>query len=241
MKIKSKKIVKNEAVYCLTTNKYHNFVISTKNNKGIVSSQCWAGAQALNGFDTYLAPFIKKDNMTDAEVYQCLQFFLFSICIPSRWGSQPPFSNVTLDIFVPEDLKDKNPILGGRKQAFTYGECQPEINRFNKIFFDVYEKGDYKGNLFQYPIPTLNCTKDFFEKIDPEVEEKIYKLTAKFGSFYFSNFINSDMKPEEIRSMCVHPNSKITVQLEEDCIEDDDGNFYSLEEAGKKGLINSTF
>jgi ribonucleoside-triphosphate reductase len=168
---------------------------------GILQNE-WNGAQALNGFDTYLAPFLKKDNMSDAEVKQCLQYFLFSINTPSRWGSQAPFSNVTLDIFIPEDLKDKNPILGGRKQNFTYGDCQAEVNRFNKIFFEVYEQGDYLGNIFQYPIPTLNCTKQFFEDLDPEVEERIYKLTGKFGVFYFSNFINTDMDPSATRSMC---------------------------------------
>jgi ribonucleoside-triphosphate reductase len=168
---------------------------------GILQNE-WNGAQALNGFDTYLAPFIKKDSMSDAEIRQCLQYFLFSINTPSRWGSQSPFSNVTLDIFVPKDLRDKNPILGGRKQSFTYGDCQTEVNRFNKVFFELYEHGDYLGNTFQYPIPTINCTKQFFEEIDSEVEELIYRLTGKFGVFYFSNFINTDMNTEDVRSMC---------------------------------------
>jgi len=168
---------------------------------GILQNE-WSGAQALNGFDTYLAPFIRKDNMTYNEVKQCMQFLLFSINTPSRWGSQAPFSNVTLDLFPPDDLKDKQPIIGGRKQSFKYGDLQAEMNMLNKAFFDVYEAGDFTGNIFQYPIPTLNCVPDFFEKLDPEVEEKIYRLTGKFGTFYFSNFINSDMKPEETRSMC---------------------------------------
>jgi len=168
---------------------------------GILQNE-WNGAQALNGFDTYLAPFIRKDNMTYDEIKQCLQFFCFSINTPSRWGSQAPFSNVTLDLVVPEDLKTKNPIIGGRKQCYTYGDLQNEMNMFNKAFFDVFEAGDFTGNIFQYPIPTLNCTKEFFETLDPEIEERIYRLTGKFGSFYFSNFVNTDMKPEDARSMC---------------------------------------
>jgi len=168
---------------------------------GILQNE-WNGAQAFNGFDTYLAPFIRKDNMSYEEVKQCMQFFCFSINTPSRWGSQSPFSNITLDLTVPADLKDKHPIIGGRKQQFTYGELQNEMNLINKAFFDVFETGDYSGNIFQYPIPTLNCTPDFFEKLDPEIEERIYRLTCKFGSFYFSNFVNTDMKPEDARSMC---------------------------------------
>jgi ribonucleoside-triphosphate reductase len=168
---------------------------------GILQNE-FAGAQALNGFDTYLAPFIRKDNMKLEDVRQCLQFFCFSINVPSRWGGQAPFSNVTLDLMVPKDLQDKHPIIGGKKQSFVYGDLQPEINMFNKAFFEVFEAGDFKGNIFQYPIPTVNCTTDFFEKMDPEVEERLYRLTAKFGLFYFSNFINSDMSPEDARSMC---------------------------------------
>jgi len=168
---------------------------------GILQNE-WNGAQALNGFDTYLAPFVRKDNMTYEEVKQCMQFFCFSINTPSRWGSQAPFSNVTLDLTVPEDLKDKHPNIGGKKMSFKYGDLQNEMNLFNKAFFDVFESGDFSGNTFQYPIPTLNCTPAFFEHLDPEVEERIYRLTGKFGSFYFSNYVNSDMKPEDARSMC---------------------------------------
>ena len=171
------------------------------NYLGIMQNE-WAGAQALNGFDTYLAPYIKKDNMSYEEVKQCLQYFCYGVNIPSRWGSQAPFSNVTCDLLVPEDLKDQNPSIGGRKQQFTYGELQNEMNLFNKAFFDIYEAGDWKGNIFQYPILTLNCTKDFFEKLDPEVESRIYRITGKFGTPYFSNYINTDMKPDQIRSMC---------------------------------------
>jgi len=117
-------------------------------------------------------------------------------------NSQPPFSNVTLDLFPPEDLKNTNPKIGGKKMPFTYGDLQAEMNMFNKAFFEVFEKGDYTGNLFQYPIPTLNCTPAFFENLDPDVEESIYRLTGKFGPFYFSNYINSDMNPSDTRSMC---------------------------------------
>lgn len=203
---------------------------------GILQNE-WNGAQALNSFDTYLAPFIRKDKMTYEEVKQCCQFFLFSVCIPSRWGSQAPFSNITLDIFVPDDLKDQKPKIGGKVLNFTYGDLQEEMNLLNKALFDVFEKGDYSGNIFQYPIPTLNCTKKFFEEMDSEVEERIYKLTAKFGSFYFSNFINSDMDPSEVRSMCsIHPDSIIDVELEEDIIEYE-GNFYTIKQAKNKNLI----
>jgi len=168
---------------------------------GILQNE-WNGAQALNGFDTYLAPFIRKDNMNCTEIKQCLQYFLYGINIPSRWGSQAPFSNITLDLVPPHDLKDKQPVIGGRKQQFTYGDLQNEMNMLNKIFFDLLENGDGLGNIFQYPIPTLNCTKEFFESLDPELEERIYRLTGKFGSFYFSNYVNSDMDVSETRSMC---------------------------------------
>jgi len=168
---------------------------------GVLQNE-WNGAQALNGFDTYLSPYIRKDGMTYEGVKQCMQFFCFSINTPSRWGSQAPFSNITLDLFPPHDLKDKQPVIGGKKMPFRYGDLQGEMDLLNKAFLDVFEAGDYTGNLFQYPIPTLNCTPDFFEKLNPEVEEKIYRLTGKFGPFYFSNFINTDMRVEDTRSMC---------------------------------------
>jgi ribonucleoside-triphosphate reductase len=168
---------------------------------GVLSNE-WMGAQALNSFDTYLAPFIKKDKMSDAEVKQCIQAFLFNSNMPSRWAGQAPFSNVTLDIFVPKDIENDYPKIGGRKASFTYGEIQEEVTRFDKLFIEVFEEGDSEGNAFQYPILTLNATHDFFERIDPDLAERIWKLTAKHGTPYFSNYVNSDMDPSELRSMC---------------------------------------
>jgi len=168
---------------------------------GVISNE-QAGAQAFNSFDTYLAPFIRVDKMDDTEIEQAIQNFLFGVNIPSRWAFQAPFTNVTLDLLVPNDLKDKKPTIAGKKQNFTYGDIQPEMNRFNKIFMKVFERGDYTGGMFQYPIVTFNCVKDFFEKLDPELEEQIYKVTAKYGIPYFSNYISSDMDPSDLRSLC---------------------------------------
>jgi ribonucleoside-triphosphate reductase len=168
---------------------------------GIMSNE-WAGAQALNGFDTYLAPFIRMDKMDDKSIRQCIQAWLFNINQPSRWAGQAPFSNVTLDIFVPEDLKEQHPKIGGKVQPFTYGDLQAEVTQFDRIFLQEFEKGDSYGNAFQYPILTLNATRRFFEEIDPELSNDIWTLTAKHGIPYFSNYINSDMDPSELRSMC---------------------------------------
>jgi ribonucleoside-triphosphate reductase len=162
----------------------------------------WNGAQAFSSFDTYLAPFIRIDKMSYDDVKQCMQTFLFGVNTPSRWGGQSPFSNVTLDVLVPDDMKDQYPVIGGKKQSFTYSELQPEIDLFNKAFFDVFNKGDYNEGMFQYPIVTFNCTKDFFEKINPEVEEKLYTITAKYGVPYFSNYVSTGADPSETRSMC---------------------------------------
>lgn len=166
---------------------------------GITQNE-WVGAQALSSFDTYIAPFVKLDNMTDKEIRQCMQTFIFGINTPSRWGSQAPFSNITLDWVCPADLKNTQAMVGGIEQPFTYGDCQPEIDRVNKIFMEVMVDGDANGRGFQYPIPTYNITKDFdWEHPNCEL---LFSMTAKYGTPYFANFINSDMKPEDIRSMC---------------------------------------
>ena len=160
----------------------------------------WAGAQAFNSFDTYMCPFIRVDNLTDDEIRQSFQFLLFGINTPSRWGCQAPFSNLTLDLVIPKDIVDEHPVIGGKKMSFTYGELQPEMDRFNTLFFEVFEKGDYNGANFQYPIMTVNVTPDF--RWDHPVTDKLFQLDAKMGTFYFSNMINTGLSPDDLRSMC---------------------------------------
>ena len=167
---------------------------------GIMQNE-WAGAQAFSSFDTYLAPFVKIDNLTQDEVYQAIQSFVYGSNIPSRWGSQAPFSNVTIDWTCPEDLKDVPAIVGGVPQDFTYGDCQKEMDMVNKAFMEIMIKGDYNGRGFQYPIPTYSITKDF-DWSDTENNRLLFEMTAKYGIPYFSNYVNSDMKPSDIRSMC---------------------------------------
>jgi len=159
-----------------------------------------AGAQAFSNFDTYLAPFIRYDGLGEKEVKQALQEFIFNINIPTRVGFQTPFTNVTLDLTVPSFMKDEPVIYGGKVLDDTYGDMQKEIDMFNIAFTEVMSEGDAKGRVFTFPIPTYNITRDF--DWDSLVSQKIFELTAKYGVPYFSNFINSDMKPEDIRSMC---------------------------------------
>ena len=160
----------------------------------------WAGAQALSSFDTYLAPFIKADGLNEYEVRQALQSFLFGVNTPSRWGSQAPFTNITLDWTVPRDLKDRKAIVGGKEVDFTYGDCQTEMNLINRLFIELILEGDADGRGFQYPIPTYNITRDF--DWEGENVNLLFKMTAKYGTPYFQNFINSDLNPEDVRSMC---------------------------------------
>lgn len=167
---------------------------------GIMQNE-WAGAQAFSSFDTYLAPFVKVDNLTQEEVYQAIQSFVYGSNIPSRWGSQAPFSNVTIDWNCPEDLKDVPAIVGGVEQDFTYGDCQKEMDMVNKAFMQIMIEGDSNGRGFQYPIPTYSITKDF-DWSDTENNRLLFEMTAKYGIPYFSNYVNSDMKPSDIRSMC---------------------------------------
>lgn len=166
---------------------------------GIMQNE-WAGAQAFSSFDTYLAPFIRVDSLSDEQIKQALQSFIFGINTPSRWGTQAPFSNITLDLVCPQDLKNKQAIVGGKYQDFTYGDCQEEMNRLNKIYIDLLVKGDANGRGFQYPIPTYNITKDF--DWESPIAEKLFEMSAKYGTPYFQNFINSDLNPEDVRSMC---------------------------------------
>ncbi|MCF0242483.1 MAG: ribonucleoside triphosphate reductase [Treponema sp.] len=166
---------------------------------GILQNE-WAGAQAFSSFDTYLAPFVKKDNLTDKEVRQCIQSFLYGVNTPSRWGSQAPFTNVTLDLNCPEDLKNKKAIVGGKEQDFTYGDCQKEMNLINKTFIQLLIEGDANGRGFAYPIPTYNITRDF--DWDSEISHLLFQMTAQYGTPNFQNFVNSDLNPSDVRSMC---------------------------------------
>jgi ribonucleoside-triphosphate reductase (formate) len=160
----------------------------------------WAGAQAFSSFDTLLAPLVKKDGLTYEQVKQSVQQFVFNLNVPSRWGTQTPFTNITLDWTCPEDLKDKHPKIGGIEMPFTYGECQPEMDLLNKAYIEVMTAGDYRGRIFTFPIPTYNITKDF--DWNDEKAQQLFEMTAKFGTPYFQNFINSNLNPSDVRSMC---------------------------------------
>lgn len=160
----------------------------------------WAGAQAFSSFDTYLAPFVKKDRLSYAEVKQSVQQFVFNLNVPSRWGTQTPFTNITLDWTVPEDMKEKQPIIGGEILPFTYGDCKAEMDMLNKAYIEVMTEGDYRGRIFTFPIPTYNITRDF--DWESENAKLLFAMTAKFGTPYFQNFINSTLNPSDVRSMC---------------------------------------
>ena len=167
---------------------------------GIMQNE-WAGAQAFSSFDTYLAPFVKIDNLSYKEVKQCIQSFVYGVNTPSRWGTQAPFTNITLDWKVPNDLAEQNAIIGGKEVDFKYGDCQKEMDMVNKAFLDIMIEGDANGRGFQYPIPTYSITSDF-DWSDTENNRMLFEMTAKYGTPYFSNYINSDMEPSDVRSMC---------------------------------------
>ena len=167
---------------------------------GIMQNE-WAGAQAFSSFDTYLAPFVKVDNLSYDEVKQCIQSFVYGVNTPSRWGTQAPFSNITLDWTVPADMADKPCIVGGKELDFTYRDCKKEMDMINKAFIEIMIEGDANGRGFQYPIPTYSITRDF-DWSDTENNRLLFEMTAKYGTPYFSNYINSDMEPSDVRSMC---------------------------------------
>ncbi len=167
---------------------------------GIMQNE-WAGAQAFSSFDTYLSPFVRTDHLTYTEVKKCIESFVYGVNTPSRWGTQAPFTNITLDWTVPEDLKDKPAIVGGKEMDFTYGDCKKEMDMVNKAFIEVMIEGDAQGRGFQYPIPTYSITKDF-DWSDTENNRLLFEMTSKYGTPYFSNYINSDMEPSDVRSMC---------------------------------------
>ena len=167
---------------------------------GIMQNE-WAGAQAFSSFDTYLAPFVKVDNLSYHEVKKCIEAFIYGVNTPSRWGTQAPFSNITLDWTVPDDLAELPAIVGGKEMDFKYKDCKKEMDMVNKAFIETMIEGDANGRGFQYPIPTYSITKEF-DWSDTENNRLLFEMTAKYGTPYFSNYINSDMEPSDVRSMC---------------------------------------
>ena len=197
---------------------------------GIMQNE-WAGAQAFSSFDTYLAPFVRVDGLSQKEVKQCIQSFIFGVNTPSRWGTQAPFSNITLDWTVPADLRDLPAIVGGKEQDFTYGDCQKEMDMVNKAFIEIMTEGDANGRGFQYPIPTYSITKDF-DWSETENNRLLFEMTAKYGTPYFSNYINSDMEPSDVRSMCC----RLRLDLRE--LRKKSGGFFgSGESTGSVGVV----
>jgi ribonucleoside-triphosphate reductase len=160
----------------------------------------WAGAQAFSSFDTYISPFVRADGLSDRDIKQCLQSFVFGVNTPSRWGSQAPFTNITLDWVCPADLRDKPAVVGGAEADFTYGDCADEMERVNRLFIELMLEGDAEGRGFQYPIPTYNITPDF--DWESGNAQRLFEMTARYGTPYFQNFVNSDLDPGDVRSMC---------------------------------------
>ncbi len=197
---------------------------------GIMQNE-WAGAQAFSSFDTYLAPFVKVDNLSQKEVKQCIQSFVYGVNTPSRWGTQAPFSNITLDWVVPNDLKNLPAIIGGKEMGFTYGDCQHEMDMVNKAFIEIMIEGDANGRGFQYPIPTYSITRNF-DWSETENNKLLFEMTAKYGTPYFSNYINSDMEPSDVRSMCC----RLRLDLRE--LRKKSGGFFgSGESTGSIGVV----
>ena len=197
---------------------------------GIMQNE-WAGAQAFSSFDTYLAPFVKVDNLTYKETKQCLQSFIYGVNTPSRWGTQAPFTNITLDCVVPNDMAELNAIDGGKEMDFKYKDCVKEMAMINKAFIEIMIEGDANGRGFQYPIPTYSITKDF-DWSETENNKLLFEMTAKYGTPYFSNYINSDMEPSDVRSMCC----RLRLDLRE--LRKKSGGFFgSGESTGSIGVV----
>ena len=197
---------------------------------GIMQNE-WAGAQAFSSFDTYLAPFVKVDNLDYKGVKKCIESFIFGVNTPSRWGTQAPFSNITLDWTVPADLKDMPAIVGGKEMDFTYGDCKKEMDMVNKAFIEIMIEGDAHGRGFQYPIPTYSITRDF-DWSETENNKLLFEMTAKYGTPYFSNYVNSDMEPSDVRSMCC----RLRLDLRE--LRKKSGGFFgSGESTGSIGVV----
>ena len=197
---------------------------------GIMQNE-WAGAQAFSSFDTYLAPFVKTDNLSYEEVKKCIESFVYGCNIPARWGTQAPFTNITLDWVVPEDLADQYCIVGGKLMDFKYKDCKKEMDMVNKAFIEIMIEGDANGRGFQYPIPTYSITKDF-DWSDTENNRLLFEMTSKYGTPYFSNYVNSDMKPSDIRSMCC----RLRLDLRE-LRKKSGGYFGSGESTGSIGVV----
>ena len=197
---------------------------------GIMQNE-WAGAQAFSSFDTYLAPFVKVDNLSYKETKQCIQSFIYGVNTPSRWGTQAPFTNITLDWVVPNDMAELNAIVGGKEQNFKYKDCVKEMAMINKAFIEIMIEGDANGRGFQYPIPTYSITRDF-DWSETENNRLLFEMTAKYGTPYFSNYINSDMEPSDVRSMCC----RLRLDLRE--LRKKAGGFFgSGESTGSVGVV----
>ena len=197
---------------------------------GIMQNE-WAGAQAFSSFDTYLAPFVKVDNLSYKDVKQSIQSFIYGVNTPSRWGTQAPFTNVTLDWTVPEDMINMPALVGGKEMDFTYGDCKAEMDMVNRAFIEIMIEGDANGRGFQYPIPTYSITKDF-DWSETENNKLLFEMTAKYGTPYFSNYINSDMNPSDVRSMCC----RLRLDLRE--LRKKGGGFFgSGESTGSIGVV----
>ncbi len=197
---------------------------------GIMQNE-WAGAQAFSSFDTYLAPYVKKDNLDYKEVKQCIQSFIYGVNTPSRWGTQAPFTNITLDWTVPNDLAELNALIGDEEQDFKYKDCKKEMDMINKAFIETMCEGDANGRGFQYPIPTYSITRDF-DWSETENNKLLFEMTAKYGTPYFSNYVNSDMEPSDVRSMCC----RLRLDLRE--LRKKSGGFFgSGESTGSVGVV----
>jgi anaerobic ribonucleoside-triphosphate reductase len=190
----------------------------------------WAGAQAFSSFDTYMAPFIRNDEMGYEQVKQCIQELIYNLNVPSRWGTQTPFTNLTFDWTCPEDLREQVPVIGGEEMPFTYGELQVEMDMINRAYIEVMTTGDAKGRVFTFPIPTYNMTPDF--PWESENADRLFAMTARYGLPYFQNFINSEMKPNHIRSMCC----RLQLDLRE-LLKRGNGLFGSAEQTGSVGVV----
>lgn len=197
---------------------------------GIMQNE-WAGAQAFSSFDTYLAPFVKTDSLSYPEVKKCIESFIYGVNTPSRWGTQAPFSNITLDWTVPDDMAELNAIVGGREMDFRYKDCKAEMDMINKAFIETMVEGDANGRGFQYPIPTYSITNEF-DWSDTENNRLLFEMTSKYGTPYFSNYINSDMKPSDVRSMCC----RLRLDLRE--LRKKTGGFFGAgESTGSVGVV----
>lgn len=190
----------------------------------------WAGAQAFSSFDTYLAPFIRKDNLDYATVRQCIQEFVYNLNVPSRWGTQTPFTNITFDWVCPDDLREQIPVIAGEEMPFSYGNLHAEMDMINQAYIEVMTAGDSKGRVFTFPIPTYNITRDFNWESDNAL--RLFEMTARYGLPYFQNFLNSDLEPNMVRSMCC----RLQLDLRE-LLKRGNGLFGSAEQTGSLGVV----